>query len=425
MVQIGSLVLLFFVIFLGMMTKKNVGIIGFLAAYVYGTFVTGMKAKEIYAGGFPTTVFFLIMASTFLFGIANHNGTSEVLAKNVSFVARGNNKLIPWMFFAAGAILAGVGGSMLILVVIMPIAYSTCLSRHLDVTMTSIIVLAGGMIGGLSPITLNGIVANTLAIQNGVDHYMPIWGAYSFSIFLMAFLAYLFFKGWKVPNTEPDKDFTPFHKAQVVTVICIILVCLATIFFKQNIGLVCLAFAAILILFNYCDQKVAIAAVPWGTLMLITGMSMLLHVVDKSGGITFLTKMLSGIITTSTAQPIMIALGGLMGAVSSGTGVVMPTLIPLAAKLAAANPDLNAISLMLGVIVGTNGVVLSPFSTVGALACGCAPDGVDVNKLYTKKARQTLILPSFFLYTADKRQKFRQKSINQQYFRLLYPECLA
>lgn len=382
MVQIGSLVLLFFVIFLGMVTKKNVGIIGFLAAYVYGTFVTGMKAKEIYAGGFPTTVFFLIMASTFLFGIANHNGTSEVLAKNVSFVARGNNKLIPWMFFVAGAILAGVGGSMLILVVIMPIAYSTCLSRHLDVTMTSIIVLAGGMIGGLSPITLNGIVANTLAIQNGVDHYMPIWGAYSFSIFLMAFLAYLFFKGWKVPNTEPDKDFTPFHKAQVVTVICIILVCLATIFFKQNIGLVCLAFAAILILFNYCDQKVAIAAVPWGTLMLITGMSMLLHVVDKSGGITFLTKMLSGIITTSTAQPIMIALGGLMGAVSSGTGVVMPTLIPLAAKLAAANPDLNAISLMLGVIVGTNGVVLSPFSTVGALACGCAPDGVDVNKLY-------------------------------------------
>lgn len=382
MVQIGSLVLLFFVIFLGMVTKKNVGIIGFLAAYVYGTFVTGMKAKEIYAGGFPTTVFFLIMASTFLFGIANHNGTSEVLAKNVSFVARGNNKLIPWMFFAAGAILAGVGGSMLILVVIMPIAYSTCLSRHLDVTMTSIIVLAGGMIGGLSPITLNGIVANTLAIQNGVDHYMPIWGAYSFSIFLMAFLAYLFFKGWKVPNTEPDKDFTPFHKAQVVTVICIILVCLATIFCKQNIGLVCLAFAAILILFNYCDQKVAIAAVPWGTLMLITGMSMLLHVVDKSGGITFLTKMLSGIITTSTAQPIMIALGGLMGAVSSGTGVVMPTLIPLAAKLAAANPDLNAISLMLGVIVGTNGVVLSPFSTVGALACGCAPDGVDVNKLY-------------------------------------------
>ncbi len=36
------------------------------------------------------------------------------------------------------------------------------------------------MIGGLSPITLNGIVANTLAIQNGVDNYMPIWGAYSF-----------------------------------------------------------------------------------------------------------------------------------------------------------------------------------------------------------------------------------------------------
>lgn len=382
MIQIGSLVLLFLVIFMGMITHKNVGIIGFLAAYLYGTFAVGMKAKDIYGGGFPTTVFFLIMASTFLFGIANHNGTSTVLARNVSYLSRGNNKLIPWMFFAAAAILAGVGGSMLILVVIMPIAYSTCIHRHLDVTMTSIIVLAGGMLGGLSPITLNGIVANTLAIQNGVDHYMPIWGAYSFSVFVMALAAYIFFKGWKVPNSDPERNFTPFNRAQVVTVVAIVLVCLATIFFKQNIGLVCMAFAAVLILLGYCDQKVAISAIPWGTLMLITGMSMLLHVVDKAGGITYLTSMLSRVITPATAQPIMIVLGGLMGAVASGTGVVMPTLIPLAAKLAAVNPNLDPAALMLGVIVGTNGVVLSPFSTVGALACGCAPEGVDVNKLY-------------------------------------------
>ena len=382
MIQIGSLVLLFLVIFMGMITHKNVGIIGFLAAYLYGTFAVGMKAKDIYGGGFPTTVFFLIMASTFLFGIANHNGTSTVLARNVSYLSRGNNKLIPWMFFAAAAILAGVGGSMLILVVIMPIAYSTCIHRHLDVTMTSIIVLAGGMLGGLSPITLNGIVANTLAIQNGVDHYMPIWGAYSFSVFVMALAAYIFFKGWKVPNSDPERNFTPFNRAQVVTVVAIVLVCLATIFFKQNIGLVCMAFAAVLILLGYCDQKVAISAIPWGTLMLITGMSMLLYVVDKAGGITYLTSMLSRVITPATAQPIMIVLGGLMGAVASGTGVVMPTLIPLAAKLAAVNPNLDPAALMLGVIVGTNGVVLSPFSTVGALACGCAPEGVDVNKLY-------------------------------------------
>lgn len=391
MIQIGSLVLLFLVIFMGMITHKNVGIIGFLAAYLYGTFAVGMKAKDIYGGGFPTTVFFLIMASTFLFGIANHNGTSTVLARNVSYLSRGNNKLIPWMFFAAAAILAGVGGSMLILVVIMPIAYSTCIHRHLDVTMTSIIVLAGGMLGGLSPITLNGIVANTLAIQNGVDHYMPIWGAYSFSVFVMALAAYIFFKGWKVPNSDPERNFTPFNRAQVVTVVAIVLVCLATIFFKQNIGLVCMAFAAVLILLGYCDQKVAISAIPWGTLMLITGMSMLLHVVDKAGGITYLTSMLSRVITPATAQPIMIVLGGLMGAVASGTGVVMPTLIPLAAKLAAVNPNLDPAALMLGVIVGTNGVVLSPFSTVGALACGCAPEGVDVNKLY-KNLLSTAIL---------------------------------
>ena len=129
-------------------------------------------------------------------------------------------------------------------------------------------------------------------------------------------------------------------------------------------------------------------------------MSMLLHVVDKSGGITYLTSMLAKVITPATAQPIMILLGGLMGAVASGTGVVMPTLIPLAAKLAASNPALDATALMLGVIVGTNGVVLSPFSTVGALACGCAPEGVDVNKLY-KNLLLTAILFSLSAFAVS------------------------
>lgn len=100
MIAIASLVLLVLVIILGMATKKNVGIIGLLAAYIYGTFIAGLDAAEIYSDGFPTTVLFLIMSSTLLFGIANSNGTTEVLSKNVSVLSRGNNKIIPWLFSA-------------------------------------------------------------------------------------------------------------------------------------------------------------------------------------------------------------------------------------------------------------------------------------------------------------------------------------
>lgn len=77
------------------------------------------------------------------------------------------------------------------------------------------------------------------------------------------------------------------------------------------------------------------------------------------------------------------AVGGLMGAVSSGTGVVMPTLIPLAAELSG-TLNISAMSLVIGVIVGTNGVVISPLSTVGGICVGCAPESVDKDKLYNQ-----------------------------------------
>ena len=37
-----------------------------------------------------------------------------------------------------------------------------------------------------------------------------------------------------------------------------------------------------------------------------------------------------------------------------------------------------------GVIVGTNGVVISSLSTVGGICVGCAPESVDKDKLYNQ-----------------------------------------
>ena len=87
--------------------------------------------------------------------------------------------------------------------------------------------------------------------------------------------------------------------------------------------------------------------------------------------------------TEKSAQPIMVVLGGLMGAVSSGTGVVMPTLIPLSTELSG-TLGMSALSLVIGVIVGTNGVVISPLSTVGGICVGCAPESVNKDKLYNQ-----------------------------------------
>ena len=78
----------------------------------------------------------------------------------------------------------------------------------------------------------------------------------------------------------------------------------------------------------------------------------------------------------------MILLGGLMGAVTQRHGRGHAHSDPSGGQTGCCQSRPWMRALMMGVIVGTNGVVLSPFSTVGALACGCAPEGVDVNRLY-------------------------------------------
>ena len=161
------------------------------------------------------------------------------------------------------------------------------------------------------------------------------------------------------------------------------MVLVGVIFFGQNIGLISFACAGVLLMLGAVDQKKAIAAVPWGTILLICGMSVLISVVNACGGIAFLSEKLENVIGEKSAQPIMMVLGGLMGAVSSGTGVVMPTLIPLAAELGS-SLNISVMSLVIGVIVGTNGVVISPLSTVGGICVGCAPESVDKDKLYNQ-----------------------------------------
>ena len=114
-------------------------------------------------------------------------------------------------------------------------------------------------------------------------------------------------------------------------------------------------------------------------------MSVLITVVSNCGGISFLSEKLSTVMGERSSQPIMVILGGLTGAVSSGTGVVMPTLIPMAAELAGQlGGNVTALSLVVGVIVGTNGVVISPLSTVGGICVASAPESVNKDKLYNQ-----------------------------------------
>ncbi|MEA4891099.1 MAG: SLC13 family permease [Peptococcaceae bacterium] len=391
MIPVLSLIVLIAVIALSIVTKKNAGIIGLIAAYLFAVAAANqgveINVAKIATGGWPMTVFFIVLSTTFLFGIANINGTTQVLSRNIICLARGNNKLLPLIFFVFGAIISGAGAGGLIVAVIMPIALFVAVQNRIPVMMMSLVTMGGIMVGGLSPLAINGIVAKQLALEQGMTDYGSMWLAYAVSMTIFSLAIYLIFGGLKAKNdTAAEKaEFTSFNKQQLMTLAAILAVLVGVIFFKQDIGLISFTCAGLLLLFNAADQKEAIASIPWATVILICGMAVLINVVKTVGGIDWLSDKLSNVMGPRSAQAIMVILGGLMGAVSSGTGVVMPTLIPLASQLAAQSAGtMSAMNLTIGVVVGTNGVVISPLSTVGGICVACAPEGVNRDKLYNQ-----------------------------------------
>lgn len=394
MIAVASLIVLVAVIALSAITKKNAGVIGLIAAYIFGLIAsacgTEISVAKIATSNWPMSVFFIVLSTTFLFGIATLNGTTQALSKNIVCLAGGNARILPLIFFVFGAIISAAGAGGLIVAVIMPIALFVAIENGISVLMMSLVTMGGIMVGGLSPLAINGIVAQQLSVENGIiaenlSGYLPLWGAYAAAMTLFSLGAYFILGGLKPKKVEGAEKphFTKFNRSQTMTLIAILVVLVGVIFFEQNIGLISFACAGLLLLLGAVDQKKAIAAIPWSTIILICGMSVLIGVVNTCGGIDFLSGKLENIIGEKSAQPIMMVLGGLMGAVSSGTGVVMPTLIPLAAELSG-TLNISAMSLVIGVIVGTNGVVISPLSTVGGICVGCAPESVDKDKLYNQ-----------------------------------------
>ena len=386
-IPVISLLVLVGVIALSVVTKKNCGIIALVAAYILGTFVVGMKASAIYAAGWPMGVFFIALSTTFLFSIATVNGTVEIMAKNIAYFAGGSAKLLPIIFFIGGAIISGIGAGGLVVAIIMPIALFVAVENKIPVIMMSLVTMGGIMVGGLSPLAINGIVANRLAVEQGITNYTALWMPYGVSMTLFSVLAYVLFGGFALPRNESASQaaFTSFDRNQSLTLLAIGVLLVGVVGFKQDLGLLAFACGGILLLLNAADQKKAISAMPWGTILLICGMAVLLKVVVTAGGIKLLSEQLKPVMNARSAQPIFVALGGLMGAVSSGTGVVMPTLIPLAADMSKQMPEIGSpLALIIAVVVGTNGVVISPLSTVGGLCVASAPEGVDRDKLYNE-----------------------------------------
>lgn len=382
--DIISIIILLLVIVIGFLKKVNVGILSIFAAAVFG-FLTDVPSKEI-IGGFGVNLFITLLGITFLTGTAQNNGSIQKFASKSIKVVGDKTWLTPLAIWILGIVISGIGpGSIPTLGVMCAIAIPLAQATGYDPVMMAIIGEVGIFAGRFSPVTSDSAVIRGLAEVQGFTNYQSILFTYALiTSAIIALLVFLYFGGHKVKPSKSiidGENEEPYTESQKFTLIGFLITIILTVVLKWNIGLAAFSVMSVLIILGYVDEKKAISSIPWGVLILVSGVGILMNLVIKFGGIDLISTSLGSIMTERTAPAIVGAISGIMSWFSSATGVVYPTMIPTVNGLVeqvGGNVSPDTLISMIAICAAYAG--LSPASTGGGLILATIATDPDFTK---------------------------------------------
>lgn len=371
----------------GTLGRVNVGLVSIAFAFVIGRFMVGMAPGEI-VGGWPLGLFFMLLGMTLLFGIARVNGTLAILAERAVAATVGETRLIPPAFFLMAGVIAAVGaGNIVVCAIVLPIALTVAVDHRISPLLMATMVIAGSNAGGLSPLAPTGIIANTLSAEQGFDIAAPIFMKQIIGQSILAVILYFVLKGHRLQRTDTAAGGTGalnpagLDRAQKTTVAVLLAVVACIVVLGWDIGLTAFAGAVVLLFLRAAKEVEAFQAIPWVTITLVCGVTVLVNVAEQAGGIELLADGFTRIMNERTAGPVMALIGGTLSLVSSASGVVLPTLIPTVPGLVAETGG-DSTRIISSIVMGAHMVTNSPISTLGALAVASAGFGVDRERLF-------------------------------------------
>lgn len=363
-----SLIVLVIVVAIGFIKKVNIGFLSIGAAVLLGM-AGGMSSKEIVAG-FDTSLFVTLVGVTFLFGMASINGTLELISKKIIALVGRRTFLIPILMFFLSAGISALGpGHIAAGILMTTFAVYLALEMKINPFATALYAKLGANAGCASPLSLTGVLAKGLSEPLGYSGFgVHLFATTLISGFVFTLVVYVIYKGYRVTADNPMKlsELPKFDKKQLFTILVMAMLVILCIGFQMDVGTLAFVGAAILVLTGCVDEKKGIKNIPWGTLLMITGVGVLVNVMDTLGGISLISDFLMSVMTKATAVPIMAATSGILSWVSSTTGVVMPTLYPVAAEIAS-NIGANYVELISAITATSFAAAISPLSTGGAI----------------------------------------------------------
>lgn len=409
-VQILMLVVLVVMFIAATKWPINIGIMGLVGAFVFGTFVFGMDDKEILEE-FPSSIVLTIVGVTFFFSLAQRNGTIRVLVDLAIRAVRGRINFVPWIFFVVASLLTAMGTfSPAAVALLAPAAMGFCASTGYSGVVMGAMVINGAHAGGFSPISVSGNIVRDIAESNGfeINGGALFFAAYAVNL-LVTILTVVVMKALgrlrTVPNPEkleswgsrrgpapessgPDSSgrgsssrsgagtavavetelpmVTSTMTRQIwLTLGLIVVMVIGAVGFELPIGFLGLACGLVLAFTSLKSSEHLVSGISWSTVLLVSGMIVYVSLLTHAGVIDSLSKMAVAIGAPLIVAVVLCYVIGVSSAFASSTAL-LTAMIPLSIPLLQQS-DLSATAVMSALAVSATIVDVSPFSTDGAL----------------------------------------------------------
>jgi len=426
-VEIISIIVLAAMFVIATIFPVNMGALAFVGAFLLGTMFLGMSADDIIAA-FPGSLFLTLVGVTYLFALAQKNGTIDLLVERMVKLTGNRASLVPWVMFLVTAIITAIGAlGPAAVAIIAPIALSFAKKYNINPLMMGMLVVHGAQAGGFSPIAVYGVIVNGLISDAGFA-FSPV-ALFLSSLFFnlgIALILYVLlgtrkFAGSRLQQATGSvatarlaasvgartsgSDFvsaastgassapapqspasavlavkTRISFPQVATIIGLIALAVIALGFKIDVGFVSITIAVVLALINPAAQKGAIEKISWSTVLLICGMLTFVGVLQAAGTIEYVSNAVATLGAPLLAALLICYIGAVVSAFASSTAI-LAALIPLAIPFLNTG-EVSAIGVVCALAVASTIVDVSPFSTNGALVLANAPEGMDRARFY-------------------------------------------
>jgi di/tricarboxylate transporter len=434
--EIVSIIALVVIFAIATVLPINMGALAFVAAFVVGTLSVGLTTDEILAG-FPAELVLTLIGVTYLFAIAQNNGTVDLLVRGAVRMVGGHVAAIPWVMFAVTALLTAIGAlSPAAVAIIAPIALGFAARHGINPLLMGMMVIHGAQGGGFSPISVYGVTVNEIVeTENLPGSPLAVFLGSLFFNLAIALVLFLVLGGRQLLGRKvtvdedlreevhagtssgtgsgtssgtssgsgpvvsghgaapgpavgggriEDGDARPdapqrITFEQILTLVGLAVLAVLALVFDLDIGFVSISVAVVLAMFSAAKQKGAVSQISWSTVLLIAGVLTFVFVLQEAGTIDYVGKAVTGLGAPLLVALLLCYIGGVVSAFASSTAII-GVAISLAVPFLLAG-EIGAVGVIVALSVASTIVDVSPFSTNGALVLAAAQD-VDRDRFY-------------------------------------------